>query len=82
MTGVDCQQCGATLRHRPGATEISEYGTVHHHYRCPTATCSADGGTIVTSDGEVTQRVGPAVDPGHGLRARGQLEADVEVAES
>jgi len=68
---MNCQRCGATLTHRPGATEITEYGTVHHHYHCTAADCPADGGTIVTSDGEVTRRVGPAVDPEHGLRARG-----------
>jgi hypothetical protein len=65
---MNCQHCGATLRHRPGATTVSEYGTVRHHYRCPDAACPVDGGAVITSDGEVTRRVGPATDPTYELR--------------
>jgi hypothetical protein len=65
---MNCQHCGATLAHRPGATTVSEHGTVHHHYRCPAAGCPVDGGMIVTSDGEVTRRAGPATDPRYELR--------------
>lgn len=65
---MNCQHCGATLRHRPGATTVSEHGTVHHHYRCPDGRCPVDGGMIVTSDGEVTRRAGPATDRRYELR--------------
>jgi hypothetical protein len=65
---MNCQHCGATLAHRAGATSVSEYGTVNHHYRCPAAHCPVDGGMVVTSDGEVTRRVGPATDPNYELR--------------
>lgn len=62
-----CAQCDAVLRHQPNATFISEYGTVHHHYRCPAGDCSAEAGTVITSDGEITRKVGPATNPAHGL---------------
>jgi len=75
---MNCQHCGATLRHRPGATTVSEHGTVRHHYRCPAADCPVDGGTIVTSDGEVTQRVGPATDPRYELRTADDQHATEE----
>lgn len=60
-----CVRCGATLVHDPHATTCSEYGTIHHSYQCPAETCPATGGTVITCDGEVTRRIGAAVDPAY-----------------
>lgn len=59
---MQCQSCHARLDHDPRQTEVSDYGTVHHHYRCRNDECDADGGMIITSDGQITQRIGTAVE--------------------
>jgi hypothetical protein len=55
MPGETCSGCGAPLVHDPRQTDQRESGVLIHHYRCPSC---EDGGSVVTSDGEVTQRHG------------------------
>lgn len=70
-----CHHCGGRLD-RLDAHEERASETVHHHYRCHDRDCPATGGTVVRDpDGELVQRVGPAVDADHWNRF---LESRVE----
>lgn len=58
----ECELCGGELAHQPRQTETTAIGTVHLHYRCETDDCAADGGTLLVRDGEITRRLGAALD--------------------
>jgi hypothetical protein len=58
-----CVRCGSPLKPVDvdgGPRPTSD--SVHYHYRCDTAGCDADGGTVVVEDGVIQRRVGGAVD--------------------
>jgi len=74
-----CVGCGETLRHVGTDDGETDSPTLHHHYRCETERCEIDGGTLVTVDGEVTQRHGPACDEYHGQSLGEQLPEPPDV---
>lgn len=72
MTG-ECRNCGALLIHDPRQTDKPGDCRLIHHYRC--SGCG-EGGSVVTSAGEITQRHGVCDSATNRPPAAGRAVAD------